>query len=79
MNEKRDQNAVDPTPRRLPLACGLLTLFGAIAWNPAAIVLGLAVVGLWAPVAAALTSAADKLAAARLVHTVAAPVRTPPK
>lgn len=79
MINKGDQNRVDPTPRLLPLACGLLTLFGAIVWNPAAIVLGLAVVGLWARARAALTSAADKLVAARLVHTVAAPARTPQK
>jgi hypothetical protein len=37
----------DRSSRLLPLICGVLSLLGAIFWNPAAVVLGLAVVAFW--------------------------------
>jgi hypothetical protein len=68
MRNSSDTNGVDPTPRWLPALCALLTLVGTIAWNPGVILLGLAVVGSWAPAAIALMAAAERLAAARFLQ-----------
>ena len=68
MTNGSDTNGVDPTPRVLPALCALLTVVGTVAWNPGVILLGLAVVGLWAPAVIALMAAAERLAAARFLH-----------
>jgi hypothetical protein len=71
-------NGYDTTPRMVPLVCGLLTLIGAVVWTEAVILVGLALVALWAPVAALVAGAADKMEAGRVVDTVQPPLHRGP-
>lgn len=59
-----DQQHTQATPRALPAVCAVATLAGAVLWSEATVVAGLAVVGLWAPVATMLRHAGEKLTAA---------------
>ena len=76
MNNRQHTQA---TPRTVPAVCAVATLVGAVLWSEATLVAGLAVVGMWAPVATVLRSAGDKLTAAAVADRLRSPARVTPK
>lgn len=74
-----DRHYTQATPRALPALCALATLIGAVLWNEAAIVVGLAVVGLWAPAATVLGRAGEKVGGAAFADELPSAARPAPR
>ena len=77
MNDDRQHTRA--TPRALPALCAVATLVGAVLWSEAAIAAGLAVAGLWAPVATMLGTMAERAKAAAVADGLRSAARAASK